>query len=585
MTQEVPQVRDPLPTPPRHPALRATVALCALAFATLVTAGWAAWAGFSTANSAETAALERRADALAELVATCADRDDLAQVLERALAGSGYAAITVEGEPSASAGDPALSASRRFAERSVQTPSAQSAAVRVYARDPANSRWINWIAAPVAAIGVLAVCAFTARLLVRELGALASIRTALQAFSAGERSAGALAAGIGRGGLADAWNSMLDWIDEARAEAQDHAADEALRASREGRGELRDACDALWIGLIVLDQGGSVRYANGAAAALLGLPGQDLASRQAADLTTDDAVSAALRDFARGATRQRQIIESDRRSIEGDGGVLRFSIRPSRRDDTVAGLVLIEDITQHRVAESARSAFVTQAAHELRTPLTNIRLYIEELIDEDGESGEVTEDRKRALNVINQETRRLERIVADMLSMSEIEAGQLSIRHDDVAVMNLLTDLQADFEAQARERGITLTLDLPPKLPTIKGDRDKIGLALHNLAGNALKYTERGGAVTITAQADAETVRIDVNDTGIGINADDAERVFEKFVRARDTRIESVPGTGLGLALAREVTRLHGGDVTLVSEVDHGSTFTITLPANGRAAA
>ena len=118
----------------------------------------------------------------------------------------------------------------------------------------------------------------------------------------------------------------------------------------------------------------------------------------------------------------------------------------------------------------------------------------------------------------------------------------------------------------------------------MKGDRDKIRLGLHNLIGNALKYTPAGGHVTVTVTVDQGRFVVDVADSGIGISAEDAERIFEKFYRARDRRVTQVKGSGLGLAIAREVIRLHGGDITVQSEPEKGSTFTLWLPIPPEAA-
>jgi two-component system sensor histidine kinase VicK len=192
--------------------------------------------------------------------------------------------------------------------------------------------------------------------------------------------------------------------------------------------------------------------------------------------------------------------------------------------------------------------------------------------------------RGKALNVINQEARRLERIVGEMLSVSEIEAGQLRIKTDDVRLDVLFDELKGDYSAQAEDKQIKLSFNLPPKLPVIRGDRDKIVMAMHNLIGNALKYTAKGGSVSVNVKADGKQLLFSVNDTGIGISEDEAERIFERFYRAKDPRVEKITGTGLGLTLAREVIRLHGGDVTVESELNKGSTFTLTLPIVSEAA-
>jgi len=120
---------------------------------------------------------------------------------------------------------------------------------------------------------------------------------------------------------------------------------------------------------------------------------------------------------------------------------------------------------------------------------------------------------------------------------------------------------------------------LPPKLPVLHGDRDKIALVLHNLVGNALKYTPDGGRIVVTVSIEAGRLVVAVTDTGIGIGPDETERVFEKFYRSKNPQAAGVKGSGLGLAIAREVARLHGGDISLESELGKSSTFTLILPA------
>ena len=147
----------------------------------------------------------------------------------------------------------------------------------------------------------------------------------------------------------------------------------------------------------------------------------------------------------------------------------------------------------------------------------------------------------------------------------------------------LLEEVHNDFKAQAQDREIAMSFELPPKFPLVVGDRDKIVLALHNLIGNALKYTPVGGKVVVHVEADAQGVVVSVIDNGIGIKPEECELVFEKFYRAKDKRITGITGSGLGLALARQVVRLHGGDIQVRSQIDKGSTFTMTLPL-GKAA-
>jgi len=237
-------------------------------------------------------------------------------------------------------------------------------------------------------------------------------------------------------------------------------------------------------------------------------------------------------------------------------------------------MVIIEDVTQQRVAQAARSSFLAKAAHELRTPLTNVQLYVENALENlEGDPNATA----KCLDVINSESKRLARIVSDVLSVSEMEAGSLRLSRDDVHLDVMLQQLKTDYEPQAKEKQITLEFNLPPKLPVLQADREKISLALHNLLGNAIKYTPQNGEVAVGATLEEGQISIEFTDTGIGISPDDRERIFDRFYRAKDQRVEDSTGSGLGLAIAREVIGLHGGHISVESELDKGSTFTLTL--------
>jgi len=257
------------------------------------------------------------------------------------------------------------------------------------------------------------------------------------------------------------------------------------------------------------------------------------------------------------------------------------SIRSTGEKPNRLILILIEDITQQRIAEETRRNFVAQVAHELRTPLTNIGLNVEAAVDDGEDDAEL---RGRCLNVINQETQRLAQVVNDMLSVSEIEAGSMTLRHDDIRLDDLFAGLTADFQQQAEEKQVSLNFDMPPKLPVIQGDRDKLAISLHNLLGNALKYSTPGGEVTVTVVAEDGRLTVAFKDKGIGIDKDELERVFDRFYRAEDSRVSSITGTGLGLPIAREIVQRHGGDIEATSELNQGSTFTIHMPYKAEAA-
>lgn len=432
----------------------------------------------------------------------------------------------------------------------------------------------------LAAIGAAALLAllFVYRSMRFRLRSLGAIRESLLAMERGENEESALRLSPVLGQEAQVWNHLL----ADRAEVRKQSILEKTREALVGRGgaDLRGACDVISQGMILVDDSLTVRYANGAAATFVQAKRELLVGGPIAAFMKDSRVLAALREASAGPSRKRTTIELEQQTDEG-AGVLRYHVRPVRRDDAAAAIILIEDVTQQRVADKSRNAFVAQATHELRTPLTNIRLYVETALEQ-GEKDPA--ERARCLNVINQETARLERIVDDLLKIAEIEAGSLKLTHDDVRIDELMARLLVDYEKQAQDSGIALAFNLPPKLPTLHADRDKLALAMHNLIGNALKYTPRGGRVAVNVDADENRLVFEVRDTGIGISKEDQAHVFDKFYRANDRRVDLIVGTGLGLAIARDVIRLHGGDITVESELDKGSTFTLTVPTNAEAA-
>lgn len=439
--------------------------------------------------------------------------------------------------------------------------------------ESAANTWWPVMAASVALGGGLALFG------VSRLRWSSGVSHALKAFAAGERSPDGLAvAGRSSGSPSGTWNELVAWVGAMQqADRSDRAAEAlACRVERPGDDSLSSAVDALWVGLLLLDENLMIRQCNGAAGSLLRRDKDTLESALLTDVIDDERLLKAAKSVASGLVRRKCTVEVEHSSEDGGRSVLRCSVRPLRKTESTSILMVLEDVTQQHEADRARSELVAQAAHELRTPLTTIRLYTEELIEGFSEMTEA--EQGEAMNVVSSETRRLERIVSDMLSMSEIEAGKLSIVQDDVRMDDVLEMLRHDYEVQAREQGLTLEFDFSPKLPVLRGDRDKITLAMHNLVSNALKYTPPGGEVRVTAECEGERFVFEVSDTGIGVSPEQLERVFERFYRCRDERTSHVAGTGLGLSLARDVARLHGGDVKLESVPDKGSRFMLELP-------
>jgi len=442
--------------------------------------------------------------------------------------------------------------------------------------EPASSSY--WLTQ--AGIGAICIAALFALLVLFRrvragLRGMCAVREALLARGNGQTAVEALEVNPDWGPEARAWNELLSQEGVRHKQEALARTREMLQGRQAAPDKLSAACDALAQGLIIIERDMRVTFVNSAAAMLLQAKREDMLAADLSPFLRDERVVAAARAATTGPMQRRTIIEVQRDGATGAGGVLRFVIRPVRREDCGVAMIVIEDVTQQRTAEEAQRAFVAQATHELRTPLTNIRLYTEMALDEGKKDPAVLAN---CLNIINQETYRLDRTVADILSITEIEAGTLTVRKDDVRLEEIFPELQADYTAQATDKHIQMEFRLPPKLPVIKGDREKIRVALHNLIGNALKYTPAGGQVSVAVTANDGHLVVDVSDSGIGMSEEDRAHVFEKFYRAKDTRVAKITGSGLGLAIAREVVRMHGGDISVESELNRGSTFTLVLP-------
>jgi len=470
------------------------------------------------------------------------------------------------------AAGPEPSAGAQTAEHTEPIPGAQDLRIRATGWLPAQGGPLAGTLTPVAlvaAAGTLAAALVVGSGLgrVRELSLIAG---ALRAWQTGEREPEALTLGP-MFPASEAWN---DLVDRAAGQARDHTLRVDPTPARAT--ETDRAIDALWHGVCLIDGSGAIVRANGAASVLLGFPSADeLTGQRLAELLGDASAERVLDETREGGGSRRRSV-----TVTPESGGGRSLVKMTARALPGAGeasvVVFLEDVTQQRAADAARNNFVAQATHELRTPLTNIRLHVEEAIDAGKEDPSIISN---ALNIINTESERLERTVSDMLSVSEIESGSLSLRVDDVRLDRLFESLKGDYAPQAESRSQKLTWELPPKFPVIRGDREKIQLAIHNVVGNALKYTPEGGRIRVRVEADERALVVEVSDTGMGIPAEDLDRIFDKFYRARGMSLEGIGGSGLGLALAREVVRLHGGDITVESKQGDGSTFLIRIPS------
>lgn len=238
-------------------------------------------------------------------------------------------------------------------------------------------------------------------------------------------------------------------------------------------------------------------------------------------------------------------------------------LRETNRALATSNLELLE-------TDRLREALVANVTHDLRTPLTAIKGAAENLLDDI--AGPLDGDQREYVEIVRDHAARLATTVSEVLQAARIEAGMVSLSAEPVDVAAIASDVSRGLETLARERGIRL--ELRARAVVVPADREKLYRAIENLVANAIKFTEDGGEVIVEVESTADTVEVAVRDTGHGIPAEELPRLFERFYRGS----ARTPGTGLGLSIARNLVRLHGGEITVSSEVGRGSEFRVRLP-------
>jgi two-component system sensor histidine kinase SenX3 len=240
--------------------------------------------------------------------------------------------------------------------------------------------------------------------------------------------------------------------------------------------------------------------------------------------------------------------------------------------DEGGAIVALEDISERARLDAVRTDFVANISHELKTPVGALAVLAEAIADEDD-----IEVVQRLSGKMVDEAHRAATVIEDLLELSRIELGGKAVR-DPVDVAMIMRDAVVRTLAAAEQRDIRIDLDEPPEKLVVLGDRRQLVSALGNLIDNAVKYSEPGSDVWVSADVDDAFVGLKVADTGIGIPARDLDRIFERFYRVDRARSRETGGTGLGLAIVRHVATNHQGEVLVHSSEGEGSTFTLRIP-------
>ena len=262
--------------------------------------------------------------------------------------------------------------------------------------------------------------------------------------------------------------------------------------------------------------------------------------------------------------------------------ILLNTVLDQSRENVKGIAITVQDITRETELNEAKSQFISNVSHELRTPLFNIKSFIETLHEYGEDLSEA--ERREFLDTANRETDRLTRLVNDVLDLSKLESNK-RYHFDGVYLAQPIEQTLRTHQLNARDKGIELIQDIDPELPAVLGNYDLLLQVLNNLLGNSLKFTQSGGKVAIRAYAlspqphshlPPTQVRVEISDTGIGIDPEDQDAIFDRFFRV-ENRVHTLEGTGLGLSIVRNIIAKHNSRMYLISEVGVGTTFWFDL--------
>ena len=340
--------------------------------------------------------------------------------------------------------------------------------------------------------------------------------------------------------------------------------------------QIEHAGDAI----VNVDLGGRFTLVNRMAELISGYERQDLLGQHFTTLVHPgywDLMSGLLRGGERdGRYQDIHEIEIVTKEAEQVPLGVRLSVL-KHQGRIVGGQIIARDIRERKRLERLKSEFLASVSHELRTPLASIMGFVELLLGE--EPGELTPTQREFLEIMLESSHRLLGMVNDILDVSRIEVGDLDLRTQRIRLEEVVARAVRSARHLAESKEIALELEMGPPLPIIKGDPERLEQVMDNLLNNAVKFTPRGGEITVRVQSrQPYEVQVEVTDTGIGIPSADMPHLFSRFHRGENVAPQAIPGAGLGLHITQAIVTEHGGRIEVESKVGKGSTFRFTLP-------
>lgn len=359
-----------------------------------------------------------------------------------------------------------------------------------------------------------------------------------------------------------------------------------LRSQQVEASRQQAILEAVADGVLVTDANNEINFINSSAERILGLQAEMTVGRSLENFVglfgkTTQTWTQTIRSWSVEPTSYHQGDTYAEQLTLENGRVVLVHLAPVIwRDEFLGTVSIFRDITHEVEVDRLKSEFVATVSHELRTPMTSIKGYVDLLLM--GACGALDEKQTRFLEIVRSNTERLSILVNDLLDISRIEVGRVSLLLQPIDLREVAEDVIAEVLHRSRveNKPMGLSLDAPPDLPRVYGDLERVNQILGNMVVNAYHYTPENGRISIRLQTVDGEVQVDVVDNGIGIPPADQERVFERFFRGEDPLVLATPGTGLGLSIVKQLVKMHKGRIWITSTgvPGEGSTFSFTLP-------
>lgn len=387
-----------------------------------------------------------------------------------------------------------------------------------------------------------------------------SVKTALVHLPGGQA-----AAKTGR--FRDEFSELARTVDRTRAQLA-----EQIRGIDQVRRDLQSMLETIPDAVLAIDPDQRVLFANPSTYRLFDLPPHDISGQKLWEILRQPGLQDAV--TITFASREPTTTEFE---IRYPPRVLSFHGRSLAVGNGRGIIIVLHDVTELRRLERMRQEFFASVSHELKTPLAAIKAYTETLLDEAAHEPDVV---ARFLGRIEEQADRLHTLVIDMLTLARVESEDHGF---DIKPIELARTVEASvehFHEKAEAKQIRLTVDLAADSGTVLADAEGLGMIVRNLVDNAIKYTPTEGWVTVSTRREGGSAVIRVADSGVGIPSDDLTRIFERFYRVDKARSRELGGTGLGLSIVKHLVSRFGGQVSVRSRLQEGSTFSITLPSS-----